>query len=396
MKYTDWFTPRKIDKIELFIVKMTSIKPKVIDLFAGVGGLSLGAARAGFDVVAAVEIDKNAIAAHKLNFPFVRHIDTDIGKLSPVTLLEEAGLRSGELTGLIGGPPCQGFSSIGRRDVADPRNSLFSEFFNLVSELKPSFFVAENVPGILDARNSLLREAALSKIPSHYVRLDPIIVKASSYGAPTIRTRVFFIGYDPERVNKLSKEDFEPSLGLEAVNVGQALQGILDFENSGKVEDGWLGVPEPDESYYGVRLKSKIPPGIGDPASLEKYQSKGLVSGFSLTNHTETTVKRFGSLLPGKADKVSKSVRLSLAGYCPTLRAGTGPEKGSYQAVRPVHPISPRVIVPREAARLQGFPDWFQFDKTKWHAFRQIGNSVSPLVAEIILSKLRSSLINFN
>ncbi|MCL0160516.1 DNA cytosine methyltransferase, partial [Klebsiella pneumoniae] len=84
-------------------------------------------------------------------------------------------------------------------------------------------------------------------------------------------------------------------------------------------------------------------------------------------------------------DKISRSQRLDPNGFCPTLRAGTGSDKGSYQAVRPIHPTQARVIAPREAARFHGFPVWFRFHPTKWHRFRQIGNSVSPLVSEAML-----------
>jgi DNA (cytosine-5)-methyltransferase 1 len=95
---------------------------------------------------------------------------------------------------------------------------------------------------------------------------------------------------------------------------------------------------------------------------------------------------------PGEKDEISKTVRLKADGLCPTLRAGTDASRGSYQAVRPVRPTAARVITPREAARLQGFPDWFQFAPTKWHSFRQIGNSVSPFVAEAVLAVLADSL----
>jgi DNA (cytosine-5)-methyltransferase 1 len=373
---------------------MLEQRPRVIDLFAGVGGLSLGASRAGFNVAAAVEIDKNAVAAHKLNFPTVRHVGIDVGKLAPDSLLEQSGLGAGELVGLIGGPPCQGFSSMGRRDAEDPRNSLFSAFFRLARELRPAFFLAENVPGILDERNEKLRNEALAQVPNDYVLLEPIIAKANAYGAPTTRTRVFFIGYDPTRINPLSKEDFVPDDKIEDIRVGNALQGIPELGATWESDEGWLVLPEPDDSHYGSRLKAQIPPGVGHPDALKKYQTERLVSGFNPTAHTASTVSRFESLMIGKADKVSKSSRLDPNGYCPTLRAGTGPEKGSYQAVRPVHPTSPRVICPREAARLQGFPDWFQFDKTKWHAFRQIGNSVSPIVAEEILRVIYRALKN--
>lgn len=367
-------------------------KPCVIDLFAGVGGLSLGSARAGFNVSAAVEIDKHAVAAHKLNFPNTCHIDKDIGSLSGDDLLGEAKLHRHELTGLIGGPPCQGFSTIGRRVADDPRNSLFTRFFHLVADLRPAFFVAENVPGILADRNNDIRDGALAKIPAEYTLLKPIKVKASDYGAPTIRTRVFFIGYDPKRVGKLTEEDFRPVADTPNVKVAEALRGIPDLGGNWITEDGWKCVDEPEDSFFGTRLKAHIPFGVGDAHSLTKYREERIVSGFLPTTHIPSTVARFAELAPGKADKISKSVRLDPTGYCPTLRAGTGPERGSYQAVRPVHPYSPRVICPREAARLQGFPDWFQFNDTKWHAFRQIGNSVSPIVAEAILSKILSAL----
>ncbi len=97
-------------------------------------------------------------------------------------------------------------------------------------------------------------------------------------------------------------------------------------------------------------------------------------------------------LNPGQQDKVSKSSKLDIDGFCPTLRAGTDNTKGSFQAVRPIHPSQPRVITPREAARLQGFPDWFQFHETKWHSFRQIGNSVCPIVGEKVLSAIKICL----
>ncbi|EFN7879408.1 DNA cytosine methyltransferase, partial [Escherichia coli] len=132
---------------------------------------------------------------------------------------------------------------------------------------------------------------------------------------------------------------------------------------------------------------SNVPNNVGDPESLEKLK-KGLVSGFLGTIHTDEVINRYKKLSFGETDKISRSQRLNPNGFCPTLRAGTGSDKGSYQAVRPIHPTQARVITPREAARLQGFPDWFRFHPTKWHSFRQIGNSVSPLVAEAMLLPL--------
>ena len=133
---------------------------KLIDLFAGAGGLSLGAARAGFNVVAAVESDQFALDTHKKNFPSSIHLDNDVSTLSGSDIINAAGLKNGELDGLIGGPPCQGFSMMGRRDEGDTRNNLFVHFFKLVEEIKPKFFLAENVPGILSEKYGELREEA--------------------------------------------------------------------------------------------------------------------------------------------------------------------------------------------------------------------------------------------
>jgi DNA (cytosine-5)-methyltransferase 1 len=367
-------------------------KHHVIDVFAGVGGLSLGAARAGFDVVAAVEIEKHAVASHKINFPATKHIERDIQTLTANALLKEAGIAKKDLIGLIGGPPCQGFSAIGRKQASDPRNSLFVTFFNLVAELRPAFFVAENVPGILADRNSKVLDEALKKVPKNYIVLKPFKVRASDFGAPTIRTRLFFIGYDPKRCSEVTRQSFAPIASVKSVTVADALAGIPNLGETWPSGEGWQVVAEPGESPFGQRLKAHIPKGVGSKDAIRKLQDSRLVSGFVPTAHTKPTIDRFRNLDHGKSDKISKCVRLDPKGHCPTLRAGTGPEKGSYQAIRPVHPELPRVICTREAARLQGFPDWFQFHETKWHSFRQIGNSVSPIVAEAILSQLKRAI----
>jgi DNA (cytosine-5)-methyltransferase 1 len=229
-------------------------------------------------------------------------------------------------------------------------------------------------------------------VPDKYKKLPPFKVKASDFGAPTTRTRVFFIGYDPRRVNSLSEQYFMDGAGTRKVTVAEALSGIPELGAAWSDDNHSFEVAIPKSTHFGNRLKGVIPPNVGDVNAIRKYKETRIVTGFQSTTHTQATITRFSSLAIGKADPVSKGIRLNPDGYCPTLRAGTGPERGSYQAVRPIHPYSPRVICPREAARLQGFPDWFQFDATKWHSFRQIGNSVSPIIAEMILEKIYRAL----
>ena len=362
------------------------LKPKVIDLFAGVGGLSLGAIRAGFDLALAVEWDKHAMKAHEINFPKYKHLNTDISKLSGKDLLKQAGLAKGELDGLVGGPPCQGFSLIGSRNTFDPRNDLFVKFFKLVKECKPKFFIVENVLGLLGDQYDEVRKSAFSYVEDDYFLLNPMRLKASDFGAPTNRERVFFIGYRRDTKIKLDKVDFEKEKVSKITTVSNALQGLPKQIRSDWLTEAqsWRPVKPITTPYFKKYVDGSIPDGMGDEEAVRRYKEEGLISGCFGTRHSSEVQKRYRELKPGKSDSISKSIRLKANGLCPTLRAGTGADKGSYQAVRPIHPTAPRVITPREAARLQGFPDWFQFAPSKWHSFRQIGNSVSPILAESI------------
>ncbi|WP_082578599.1 DNA cytosine methyltransferase [Lysobacter sp. Root690] len=367
--------------------------PNVIDLFSGVGGLSLGAARAGFRVAACAELDPIASKSHAENFPTTAHIQQDVAQLSGAQLLEVAGLKSRQLSGLIGGPPCQGFSLIGRRKMADPRNDLFGHFFRLVSETMPAFYVAENVPGILSDKTREFVDQAMSQLPKSYIRLNPIRVEAHRYGAPTTRTRIFFIGFDPDRVETINEDYFSPHETTEFVTVAAALKGLPSVRSNWQTEaQSWRKIGELPDSIFANRALHGVPDGVGNSEALARLRSKRLVSGFLGTEHAPETIERFSKLKPGQVDSIYRSPRLRLDGFCPTLRAGTNSDRGSYQAVRPIHPTVSRVISPREAARLQGFPDWFVFNPTKWHSFRQIGNSVSPIVAEELLARIAKKI----
>jgi DNA (cytosine-5)-methyltransferase 1 len=366
----------------------------VVDLFSGVGGLSLGAARAGFEVIGAVDIDSKAIGAHKRNFPSTVHLLANISELNGRSLRDSFNLNNGNLTGIIGGPPCQGFSSIGRRDENDARNKLFVEFFRIVSEALPTFFLAENVPGIMRDKNSALRNSAFNYVEDKYAILPPMVMSANEYGAPTTRTRAFFFGFLPDAMEPLTTNDFRPPSDAETVLVKNALLGLPKKINPHwqEEEHSWRIVHVHGNGFYASRLHGHVPLGVGDRIALERLRNESRASGFLGTVHCREVADRYASIDCGKSDPVSKSYRLDPDGFCPTLRAGTDRDKGSFQAVRPLHPTENRVITPREAARLQGFPDWFQFSPTKWHSFRQIGSSVSPIIAERILVVIRRAL----
>ncbi len=365
----------------------------VIDLYAGAGGLSLGASRAGFNVIAAVEIDKHAMATHRINFPKTNHIEKDI-MTTTIDDINEA-VHNASIVGVIGGPPCQGFSTMGHGNVNDNRNQLFNRFFELVSELQPCFFLAENVPGIMRERYKSIRDNAFNLVSGSYRILDPLLVRASDYGAPTTRTRYFFIGIRKDIETDLSNDSF---LSAQKTNqkttVKAALEGLPIGTVYTKDQTGICPV-ETDyfdrrrkhiqSKFYYERITDMIPNGIGNTSFIQAYKKHHVTNGLLLTKHADSVISRYKQIGYGEQDTVSRASKLDPDSFCPTLRAGTGPDKGSFQAVRPIHYLEPRVITPREAARLQGFPDWFELPNTIWHSFRQIGNSVSPIAAEMIL-----------
>ena len=365
-------------------------KLKIINLFSGAGGFSLGVKRAGFDIAGSVEKDPQAISVYKKNFPNSQLWEKDISTISATDMLQNFDLKVHEVDGIIGGPPCQGFSHLGNNDSEDPRNQLFIRFFEIVNDAVPKFFLAENVPGILSPKNAQFIEQALSKVKDKYEILEPMKLVATEYGAPTKRARVFFFGYLKDQMNTVKSTEFIPE-NTNSVYVKDALKGLRRKIDPLwlKEEDGWKKITKNVEGDFGSKLYGQIPDGVGDPEAITRFEEKSEVSGCLGTRHTKKVLDRYSKIKPGEIDHVSRSRRLNSKGFCLTLTAGTGKDKGGYQAVRPLHPTENRVITPREGARLQGFPDWFQFHPTKWHSFRQIGNSVSPILAEHILSVIK-------
>lgn len=368
-----------------------NVKPSIVDLFSGCGGFGLGAELAGFHTLAAIDIEQTLQSAYSKNFPNTKVVNADISLMNEMQWTEILGGKS--VDGVIGGPPCQGYSRMGHSDTSDPRRSLLRHFFRNINILKPKFFIMENVEGLMDEKNVYELKSAIKLVNAEYTVLEPIIIDASKYGAPTKRKRVIVIGYLPQYFDNISTSDFLPPV-IESVTVKDAIFDLPSPLNSCNNQDendfGWHFYPDTSElSKYAQKLRLPPPHYLGWKEAVSKHSS-GVVSGFLNTKHSVEVSNRYASTVPGSVDKISKSKRLAWDGLCPTLRAGTGSDKGSHQAVRPLHPEQGRVITVREAARLQGFPDWFVFHNTKWHSFRMIGNSVSPIVSEFILTKIKS------
>lgn len=361
---------------------------KIIDLFCGCGGFGLGAKRAGFDVVSAVDIDETLQSAYKCNFPKTRVVNGDLSKMDADSWRMLLGKE--KIDGVIGGPPCQGYSRMGKRDVNDPRRSLLFHFFRTVNIIQPKFFVMENVEGLLDEGNIQELTQAIDCVDRRYTVLEPLMLDASEFGAPTKRKRVVVIGFDSTAVESISHQDIYGAK-KPLVTVRDAISDISSPvpQDSDADNFGWSAYRSAaDLSAYAKEMRAAPEENMGWETAVDKLAA-GMTSGHFETIHTEKVKNRYSSVLPGETDSVSRAKKLAWDGLCPTLRSGTGADKGSHQAVRPLHPTESRVITVREAARLQGFPDWFTFHKTKWHSFRMIGNSVSPIVSEAVLSVIK-------
>jgi DNA (cytosine-5)-methyltransferase 1 len=199
---------------------------------------------------------------------------------------------------------------------------------------------------------------------------------AADFGVPQRRKRVFVLGCrDGEYL------PVYPTARKERVTVSAALDD-LKIVNRARLSDG--------DSYSG-------PLGKPSPYSQELRRPQGrskpkALTGFARTEHSDEVVERFKQVKQGGVDAVSRFIRLDPKSVSPTLRAGTGPENGSFMAPRPIHPDYPRCITVREAARLHSFPDWFEFHETKWHGFMQVGNSVPPALARAVAIEVTRSL----
>ena len=353
--------------------RASSKRMRLVDVFSGCGGFSLGARQAGFSVVAAFDNDPVLASSYPHNFPDTRMILCDAAELSGEAV---RAVARGRVDGIFGGPPCQGFSAIGRRDPQDPRRRLLDHFFRLVREARPSFFVMENVTGLAhsNARN-VLDEALLRA--EEYSILGPTIWNAAQFGAATHRSRLFVIGIHKDCGDPLRSEDMD-ALKRKPATVRAAISDLEGATAIGE-EDGFdiWRIARFDRPFdYARALRS----------------SDGRFTGHRTTEHSKRVMTRFDKVPEGDIDSVGRHPRLAWSGQSPAIRAGTGADRGSYQAVRPIHPLHPRVITVREAARLQGFPDSHHFHPTIWHSFRMIGNSVSPIMARAIFQVIGEKL----
>lgn len=363
-------------------------RPVGVDLFAGAGGLSLGFEQAGFDIAACVEIDPIHCVTHEFNFPYSASVCASVVDLSGAAIRRRAGLGERDIDVVFGGAPCQGFSMIGKRALDDPRNALVAHYVRLVAELRPRYCVFENVKGLtVGAHARFLQELIELLREAGYNVLTPYrVLNAADYGVPQNRLRLFLIA---SRMDQNPAAYPAPSSA--STTVGEAIDDLPDADAFPELSDGdTVAANWTTRSTYARRLRGLE--ADQDDFGHPRQHDPNLLTCSMRTTHTPESMRRFSEAGPGTTEPVSRFFKLPVDGRCNTLRAGTDSARGAFTSPRPIHPKNPRVITVREAARLHSYPDWFRFHVTKWHGFRQIGNSVPPLLGRAVAAEVMRAL----
>ena len=355
----------------------------VLDLFAGVGGLSLGFEMAGAAPRAAIEFNERHAEYYALNrdaeIPIYARSIVDV---EPLKLAREIDISKRELDFVIGGPPCQPFSFAGKRNgTADTRGTLVEEFIRFVRELQPRIFVMENVLGLKSIHDGSYLKKIMRQFERDGYRCNEFVLNAADYGVPQKRRRLFIVGsrldwVDLSRPIPTHGPDPDMLFVRPYVTVRDAISDLPRLTGDELLTDD------------STRLAYATPP---NDYQRDRRNGRRKVSGNGITRHSPHILKALAieALPEGSTHSSTRYRRLHWDEPSVTLRAGSG----SFTALRPIHPEEPRVITVREAARLQSFPDSFEFSPQKKLAYQQIGNSVPPLLARAVAAHLIESLI---
>lgn len=368
-----------------------SQKLGVLDLFSGAGGFSNGFEQAGFEIVSAVEYDEKIAKTYSYNHPNTILYNKDIREISIKEIQDNFKLKKANIDVIVGGPPCQGFSMSGRRIrkkgkfLEDERNFLFLEFHKFVKILKPKFFIIENVPGILNYNDTAIKEEIYSLFSDDYA-IDCKVLNAADYGVPQLRKRAFFIGSQ----NKQHKDKLFPTpthTPEKYITLWEAISNLPQIKN-GEGEEKIPANNLTPQTKYQKTLSAK---------------KSDFVYNHTSSKHKNETLKKLEQIKIGQRQAdlpknlQTKSVHSGSYGrmhvnkpaFTLTTRINT-PSVG-----RIVHPYLNRTITPREAARIQSFPDDFRFIGNITTVGMQIGNAVPPILAKSLAEHLKKLTSDF-
>lgn len=379
---------------------MTNVPKKftAIDLFSGAGGISLGLEAAGYDVLFASDIDGASAKTHRKNFPKTHFHLGDIRELDASDVLKISGVIPGELDLLIGGPPCQGFSILGARQIDDERNNLFREFFRIGDALRPKCMVIENVPGLA----TMQKGHVLEQIVAGFSQLGYLVsfaeLLAAQYGVPQMRWRMIFVAFRKDL-------GIDPRFGFPKPTHGKHKIGDLVPNRTITFEEteGFVTTKEAIGDFPVVNPGETVNFYNSKPFSPYQLEMRDGLEG-QLFNHyapklSAANIKRIEALEPGhdwrdlplellpegmrrakRKDHTRRYSRMTWEGIPRSIITRfRDPKSGEY-----THPEQHRTISIREAARIQSFPDRFVFEGSNSQQYDQVGNAVPPKLAEAI------------
>ena len=371
-----------------------------IDLFCGCGGFSLGMQRAGFQVLAAIDFNEEAVATFQANFPKdTLALCQDLTQFTPDKLAAKLGVNQVDV--IVGGPPCQGYSNVRRVDGSnhgarlkdDPRRHLYREFLHYVDSFQPRLFVMENVLGIRTAAGGEYFTRVQKEARALGYRIHGQVEDAWELGVPQKRRRQLIIGVRSDLPGYFLPELRPAPRAEPRIWLGAAL-GDLPILRAGGGDD---------ERDYDLDRRTEHLRQAGDTARKYLFKVLEIDRATKLTNHvarphSERDLRDFALLREGensatamrdrhiqfefpydKSTFKDRYTRQSRWKPCSTIVAHL-----SKDGLMFIHPTQNRSITPREAARIQSFPDWFRFPKARTHAFRLIGNAVPPLIGEAV------------
>lgn len=358
------------------------MRHNVLDLFCGAGGLSLGFKMAGYNIVGGIDFNQEAIDTHALNFKDGFHFCGDISTLDNEFVLKNF---EGKVDVIIGGPPCQGFSTANMQQKDhqdDDRNKLFYQFIRFVKLLKPKAFVMENVRGILTKDNGHVKEVMIEIMNNLGYNVDVRVLAASDYGVPQKRMRAFFVGTSKVLENTF---DFDKIQKKAIVTVEDAIGDIYDFDKETKtstVEDEFVLYNEPVSEYQKLMRKDSdnmlYNHNIKYPKDVVQTRMSYVPEGGNWKDVPEHLWDTVRENRHSSAYRRLNSKEVSI-----TIDTGH---------MNYFHPKYNRVPSVRESARIQSFPDDFIFTGGQGAQFRQVGNAVPPLLSKAIADTLKTYL----
>lgn len=386
----------------------------MIDLFAGAGGLSAGLSEAGFKVLYANELQPTYAQTYAHNHPDVWVQSRDIRKVTAANVRRKLGLEKGELSLIAGGPPCQGFSiNAPKRSSEDQRNHLFKEYLKFVDEFRPKISLIENVPGLVSFEGGKTLEAILESFDKIGYSADVKILYAPHYGVPQTRWRTLILAVpkgtsdplewfpDPSRSAPMRVNFTSKYRGRDIVS----LPGSLELPRFTSVEEAIGDLPPLENGEIGDPVKKYR----SEPQST--YQRVLRAGSSGVRNHEASRLSpknldRFKYIRPGgnwtdipfellpkgmqrarRSDHTKRYGRVEPEGLASTILTKCDPHWGAY-----IHYSQDRAFTVREAARIQSFPDAFEFTGSRIEQFEQVGNAVPPLLAAAVGHELAHGL----